>query len=875
MEYHTLPTQTVWKMFGTHRQKGLSAVRAGELLERRGRGELPGRSQRGLFQKFLYYLTDYAAVVLLAAAVGFFVSALTGGGGGVLEAAILLAAVSFNAALGVWVDEREEKAGGAAENLPAPSAKVVRDGAVRTVCARAVVPGDLLVLEAGDRIPADGRLVEGEGLLCGESALTGESATVEKDPAARIPANAPLGKRVNMVYAGCSVTGGRGLALVTATGAGTEWGAKTLSNGSASQEQTPFQTHTARLGRLLGIAAAAVCATAFLIGLLRGMEGTRLFRSVLPLAVAAVPQGLPAAVTAALVLGVRRMGEKGAALRRLSSVEILGGVSVICTGITGSLTEDWMKVVKVWPCGGEMEDAGGGLTEDARQVLRLGALCSGGTAERGEEGELLFRGSPADTAIVEAARRARIEREQLEEEFPKLGEIPASSGRNRMATLHRAGDGALVVVKGAVDALLPRCGAPCREEAEEVHRAMGKRAMRVLAVACRRLAELPQPLEGGELERGLTLVGLIGMENPLREESADAVKLCARAGIRTVIVTGEHADAACTAAKELGILRDGGRIVSGRELEDMSREKLETEAERVSVYARMSSRDKIRVARAWRSRGSLVCLTENGGNTPPSLEAADIVCAGNACARDAPDTADLVLADGSFSSAAEAARLSRGIMENIHRIFRYLLGSSLGEILCILAALLCFGELPLTAVHLLLVNVLINAPPALSLGVEPVGAGAARRLPALQSRGGLSRRVWMPILLQGAMAGTLTFTAYWIGRAAQVSWHIPPGVEAGRTMAFLVLALSQVVHAWNCRTEKSLFDIGFATNKTMLQGGLLSVLTLLACLSPPLKAVFRLGNLSVYHWLIAVGLSLAPIAIVEAGKAVARLWALL
>lgn len=876
MTEYTTPLPELLEQNGSHARDGLSVSRARENLERYGPNRLLGKKHLNYFQKFLLQLKDYMVLILLAAAVVSFVVALLEGTGDYIDSIIILFIVVLNAILGVSQESKAEKALDALQDMSAPTAKVVRDGVTATIPSAEVAPGDVVLLEAGDFIPADGRILESASLQCEESALTGESVPVNKDAAAAVAKNAPLGDRLNMVYSGCSVSYGRGRALITSTGMGTEMGKIATLLDDEKADQTPLQRRLGQLGKYLGIMAIVICAVILVMGVLRGMDLMLMFMTAVSLAVAAIPEGLTAVVTVVLAVGVQKMVKKNAIIRRLPAVETLGSASVICSDKTGTLTQNRMTVMKVWPAGGQTEEMSSALSEQAALVIRLGALCNDGQVEQGEKGALVHRGDPTETAIVAAALQLGMEKSNLEEEFPRVGEVPFDSDRKLMTTVNMVEDRPMAVVKGGFDVLLPRCVRADIGLAEEVNLAMGGNALRVLAVAFRRLDTVPDQCTGDELERDLTFVGLIGMIDPPREESADAVAVCARAGIKTVMITGDHVVTASAIAGQLGILGEGDEAVSGQELAQMSQEELEANVDRYAVYARVSPEDKIRIVKAWQARGQVVSMTGDGVNDAPALKAADIGCAMGITGTDvAKGAADMVLTDDNFSTIVEAVRQGRGIFDNIKKAIQFLLGSNLGEVFCVFFALMLFGETPLLAIHLLLVNVVTDALPALALGVEPIERDVMMRRPVPKDQGIFANKLGLIIVLQGVMVGALTLLAYYVGRNVGISSVILPSAGVGMTMSFLVLALSQIVNSFNCRSFKSLLEIGFFTNKTLVKAAAGSIaVMLLVCLAPPLEAAFKLVDMSLYHWLLVAGLSLAPLVIMEVAKAIVRLFTL-
>ncbi|NLG25713.1 MAG: HAD-IC family P-type ATPase, partial [Clostridiales bacterium] len=588
---------------------GLTSQRAAELRRQHGENRLTSRPPRSLAARFFDQFRDVMIWILLAAAaISFAVAIAERNAGELVEPALILAIVIANAAMGVAQESRAEKALEALKQLSAPHARVVRDGAEQSIDAAELVPGDLILLEAGDYAPADGRLIESASLRADESALTGESVPAEKDARAAVPDDAPLGDRRNMVHSGCPIAYGRGRAIVTATGMATEMGRIAGLLEQSGEEATPLQKKLAQLGKYLGLAAVAACAVIFAVGLLNGIPILEIFMVSVSLAVSAIPEGLPAIVTVVLALGVQRMVRRNAIIRRLTAVETLGGASVICSDKTGTLTQNRMTLVRAYVDGVGPEDISDHNGEGVRRLLTLAALCSDASiALDGDQVRLL--GDPTETSIVMAARQNGIDKADLAARHPRLAELPFDSGRKRMTTVHRL-DGKLVaVVKGAFDVLAARCTSGDLDAARQANDQMGGHALRVLAVAVRHLDAVPTDPQPDDVERDLTLVGLVGMIDPPRPEAGRAVEVCRRAGIKPVMITGDHVATARAIAGQLDILREGDAAITGAQLAGMSDEQLDRDVRGISVYARVSPEDKIRIVRAWQRAGEVVAMT--------------------------------------------------------------------------------------------------------------------------------------------------------------------------------------------------------------------------------------------------------------------------
>ena len=859
--------------FGTNPETGLSQKEYEAALEKFGENRLQDKKHKNFFQKFLDQMKDFMVIILLIAAAISFVIALVKGEKDYLDSIIILAIVILNGILGVQQESKAEKSLDALQSMAAPIAKVMRGGVVQEIPSAQVVPGDIILLEAGDFIPADARLLESASLKCEESALTGESVPVDKDSKAIIEKDAPLGDRINMVYSGCAVTYGRATALVTETGMNTEMGKIAGLLNEAEPDLTPLQQRLNQLGKYLGIMVLGICAVIFAMGIIQSDSHLLLserileaFMTSVSLAVAAIPEGLTAVVTVVLALGVQEMVKHNAIIRRLPAVETLGSASVICSDKTGTLTQNRMTVQKVWAVGGKSTEIGNELDEDTKQVLRLGALCNDGKIVVNSDGEEQHIGDPTETAIVAAALHSGMPKEELEKDYVRIAEIPFDSDRKRMTTVHKIDDKIVSITKGGIDAILPLCVGLSESRIDDIEREnlkMAQKALRVLAVSVRELDEVPQVITTEALERELTFAGLIGMIDPPREESKVAVAECRKAGIKTVMITGDHVITASAIAKELGILGEDDKAVTGKELQAMSDEELSNEIEHIRVYARVSPEDKIRIVRAWQDKGEVVAMTGDGVNDAPALKAADIGCAMGITGTDvSKDAADMVLTDDNFSTIVTAIKSGRGIYDNIIKTIQFLLGSNLGEVITVFFAMLLGWGTPLLPIHLLVVNIVTDALPALALGVEPVEEAVMDRTPIPKNQSIFADGLGIIVAFCGVMIGGITLAGYYIGSLAN---H-----ETGMTMAFLVLALSQLVQAWNCRSHKSLFKTNLRSNPSMIKAFFISLGVVLAiCLIKPLEVIFKMVDLTLEQCGYGALLSRSPILFMEIGKAVA------
>ena len=858
--YHQTADE-VLRQLEANGQTGLAPEEAARRLQRDGANRLNAKKKKTNLQRFAEQFKDFMVIILMIAAVISLIVALGGHDKTeFLEPVIILGIVLLNATLGVVQESKAEKALEALQSLAAPTAKALRGGSVQVVPAADLVAGDVILLEAGDFVPADARLLESASLKCEESALTGESVPAEKDAAAQVEENAPLGDRRNMVYSGTSVVYGRGRAVIVATGMNTEMGviAKLLDN--EADEQTPLQQRLAKLGKTLGVVALGVCAVIFVIGFLSGMPLMEIFMTAVSLAVAAIPEGLPAIVASVLAMGVQRMVKKNAIIRRLPAVETLGSASVICSDKTGTLTQNRMTLVKAW-AGGEVEEIAGQESERIQNLLRLATLCCDASIEV-QDGKETLIGDPTEVAIVAAARKNGIEKAALAGECPRLAELPFDSDRKLMTTVNRIDGKLLAIVKGAFDVLSQRVVKFDERAAAEVNAAMGEDALRVLAVAVKPLDEAPENPTSDQLEQGLTFVGLLGMIDPPREEAKQAVATCIKAGIRPVMITGDHVATASAIARQLGILTDGTEAISGTQLAAMSEQELNLNIRRYSVYARVSPEDKIRIVKAWQNSGAVVSMTGDGVNDAPALKAADIGCAMGVTGTEvAKGAADMILTDDNFATIVSAVKEGRGIYDNIKKAVQFLLGSNIGELFTVFFSMLFWRQSPLLAIQLLWINLVTDGLPALALGMEPVEKDVMSRKPKPKNESIFAGGLGVRIVLQGLMFAALTLSGFYIG------YTVGGSIEAAETMAFLVLAVSQLFHAFNVRSTHSLFVVGLTSNWYMLGAFAVSMLLiLLIAFIPPVAAVFGLVRLTQRLYLIALGLAFVPVVIIELEK---------
>ena len=723
-----------------------------------------------------------------------------------------------------------------------------------------IAVGDVIVVKSGERIPLDGTVLEGRSTV-DTAALTGESVPVEKNAAAAIENIASLGDRVNMIYSGCAVSYGRGRAVVVETGMDTEMGKIATMLENEDEGVTPLQLKLAQLGKYLGFLALGICAVIFVVGLLDGMNWLDMFMTAVSLAVAAIPEGLPAIVTIVLAIGVQRMVAKNAIIRRLPAVETLGSASVICSDKTGTLTQNRMTLVKAY-AGDRLHDLDGDIPEGVRALIRLATLCTDGSV-RVVDGEEKHLGDPTETAIVACALHHGMDKDALTAEHPRLGEIPFDSDRKLMTTINLIEGKNVVIVKGAPDILLQRCVSGHMEAAAAANEEMGRDALRVLAIGYKYIDDLPVECRPEELEKDLIFVGLVGMIDPPRPEATAAIRECDSAGIRTVMITGDHVVTASAIARELGILQDDSEAITGAELAAMSDDELFENIRKYRVYARVTPTDKIRIVKAWQRAGEIVSMTGDGVNDAPALKAADIGCAMGITGTDvAKGAADMTLTDDNFATIVDAVKEGRGIYDNIKKAVGFLLGTNIGEILTVFFAMIFWRQTPLLSMQLLWINLVTDSLPAIAIGMEPVESNVMDRKPKPKDESIFANGMGVRIGLQGILFAGLTLFGFWLGQ------RVTGGLIGGQTLAFMILALSQVFHAFNMRSNMSLFKVGVFSNRNMNKAALVSlVLMAIVLFVPPVASVFGLTQLPVWLYLVGLGCSLVSIPILEFTKA--------
>ena len=891
---YALTPEAVVERLGSSAERGLSNGFAEERLAECGPNALEEVGRVSPWRQFASQFTEFIILVLIAAAV---VSGILQEW---MDAVAILVIVVLNAILSFVQEYRAERALEALKKMAAPLARVLRDGEIRNIPAEELVPGDIIALEMGDLVPADARLLEDHLLQVDEASLTGESVPVKKRAGLTLPDDSPLGDRRNMVYWSTVVTYGKGTAVVTETGMETELGKIAHMVQTMGREQTPLQEQLDKVGKLLVYGCFVIVGAVFGLGLWRGVAPVEMFLTSVSLAVAAIPEGLPAVVTIALALGVRRMVQRNALIRKLPSVETLGAATVICTDKTGTLTQSQMTVRKIGLLDRIIHVTGDGYNpegefrvdgqladyneRDLQLALRIGVLCSNTSLRRGDGAGSSWSvvGDPTEGALLVAAAKADLRRGALEEEYSNVGELPFDSNRKRMTTIWRDSGGQLTAfVKGAPDVVIGLCthvqdSARVRAATDEDKRQLlslndqfADEAMRVLAVAYRGLEEEPSEPTVKEVERDLIFAGLMAMKDPPRPEAKEAIATARRAGLEVVMITGDHKSTAVAIAKELELYRDGDIAFTGSELDRIADDQLEELVEQVRVYARVSPEHKLRIVKAWESRGAIVAMTGDGVNDAPALKEADIGIAMGITGTDvSKEASDMILTDDNFASIVAAVEEGRAIFDNIRRFIHFLLSCNIGELLAMFLASLLGMPLPLLPIQILWVNLATDSLPALALGVEPAEPGGMLRAPRPPSEGVITRRVAGIMVMQGSVIGLLTLGAF-----AFEYFVMGGSIERARVIAFSTTIFAQNVHAFNVRSNRySLFQIGLLTNPWLLVAFGVVILSELAVIYVPfLQPIFKTVPLTAQDWVIVVGLGVMPLIVVEFIKLITRL----
>ncbi|MEG0627923.1 MAG: cation-translocating P-type ATPase [Enterococcus sp.] len=865
MQSYKETADTVTKEYEADLDNGLTEKKVEEKLKNNGKNKFEDAPKESVAKKFFHSLTDFTTIILLVAAGISLYTAIATDQGDYFESFLIIAIVVINSVLAIVQEGNAEKALSALQDMNKQSATVLREGKQQEIDAEELVPGDTLLLESGSLITADARIVEASQLRVEESALTGESEPVMKDAEYIGEEDEALGDRLNMLYKGSTVVNGRGKAIVTETGMKTEMGKIAGLLNSDETQKTPLQKRLNHLGKRISLIALAAAAFVFFIGEMQGEPMLDMFITAISLAVAAVPETLTVIVTLTLAFGVQKMAKKNAIIRKLPAVETLGSANVICSDKTGTLTQNKMRVRRVWAHGDSVVDTEEGMTEEAMEVLSTAALCTDVVVEN-DDNELEIKGNPTEAAIVRAVEENYHTKSELEEKYPRIGEIPFDSDRKMMTTVHKRGKKFISITKGAFDVLLPKFHYGDVDQAAIVNDRFGKKALRVIAVGYAIHEEEPKEITSEALEKDLRLMGLIGMIDPPRPESKAAIARAKKAGIKTVMITGDHVLTAGAIAKELGIMKSRKEALSGAQLQKMTDEELDEKVKELSVYARVTPEDKIRIVKSWQRTGAVVAMTGDGVNDAPALKASDVGCAMGITGTDvAKGAADMILTDDNFATIVDAVARGRSVYQGIRKAINFLLSCNISEIFIVVIAMLLGWGAPFTAVQLLFVNVVADGLPGFALGREPAEVGIMDEKPIPRNEGIFARGLWQKIGLNAVVFTIVTLSGFYIGAFVdQVSYFTPPSLEVGQTVAFLVLAYSSILHVFNVRSAKSIFRVDLATNKSLAQMAWLAIgLTTIIALVPQTQELFYLVPISMNHWVIAILLSIVPILVNE------------
>ena len=853
---------------------GLSSEEVKNRRNKHGPNKLEEQKKESLFIKFIKQFQDFMIIILLIAAVVSAGISYFQGENNYIDSIIIISIVVLNAIMGLVQEAKAEKSLEALKNMAAPVAKVKRDGRIVTVKGTEVVPGDIVLLEAGNFVPADCRLIKSSNLKVEESSLTGETVPVEKNADILLDEKTPIGDTLNMAFATTIVVNGHAEAIVTDIGMNTKVGQIAKMIITNESPETPLQKKLGEVGKTLGMGCLAICAVIFLIGILKKIKPIEMFMTSVGLAVAAIPEGLPAIVTIMLSIGVTKMARKNSIVRKLPAVETLGSSSVICSDKTGTLTQNKMTVTKVMDIKGESLDL------QKNFALELGTMCTDAQDDVGEATEL---------AIVNAAKEQGKYKEKLYQKYNRINDIPFDSDRKMMSTIHKIDkfednstisqilkgkeNQFLIVTKGAPDVLLKHCKKYFQngdefvlndmilEKIEKINSLMAEDALRVIAVAYSVIPRLPINIDSPSIEENLTFVGLLGMIDPPREGVEEAVATCKKAGIKTVMITGDHIVTAKAIAKELGILKKNDLAMTGKELDEISQKELERNISKYSVFARVSPEHKVRIVEAFQKSGAVVAMTGDGVNDAPALKKADIGIAMGQNGTDvAKNASDMILTDDNFVTIVEAVKQGRNIFENIKKAVHFLLATNIGEIVTIFMGLLLGVKAPLLAIQLLWINLVTDSLPAIAIGLEPAEKNIMNKKPRDSKKSIFSDGLWGKILVEGTMLGMLTLLAFSIGNSMY-------GVEVGRTMAFVAIGMLELVHSFNIKSDESIFKVGIFENKYLIGAFVLgTILTVIVVMVPMFAGIFKLVPLNGIQWIYTLGISILPIIIMEAQK---------
>ena len=867
IKWHSLSAESTLKQLKSDSEKGLSNAQVLAGKKAFADNVLVQKGKKNVVIKFLEQFKDLMVIILIAAAAVSAIASYISGDNDIVDPIIILAIVIVNAIMGVVQESKAEKAIDALKKLSAPTSTVIRNGKTSKIPSSELIPGDIILLNAGDMVPADARLIHTYSLTVEEAGLTGESTPVEKYPHIVFNQNTIPSEQKNMVFSSSVVLSGSCKAVVVETGMNTQVGKIAQMLNDQSTPQTPLQNRLSKTGKALGIGAILICVILFGLGALQSIPPLENLMIAVSLAVAAIPEGLTAIVTIVLAIGVQRMAKSNAIIRRLPAVETLGSATVICSDKTGTLTQNKMTVTKIATVNGVQDFE----TNFAKTILELGSICNSSSQEENSV-------NPTEKAILTAFLKHGGNKCEIEKKFPKIFEIPFSSQRKMMTTVHSCASGCRVVTKGAPERVLQICnrysdGETTREisniirsRIEEANENLAKSALRVIAVAYKDVTEKPS---SDTLEKDLIFAGLIGIIDPPRPEAAKAVQTCKKAGIKPVMITGDHALTAQAIAAELDICSQNSKALQGKEIDSMSQDELEEKVKTCSVFARVSPEHKVRIVKAFQANGEIVAMTGDGVNDAPALKAADIGCAmGKGGTQVAKNAADMVLTDDNFSTIVRAVEEGRGIFDNIKKAAHFLISSNIGEIIVIFISILLGHPTPLLPIQLLWINLVTDSLPAMALGMEVPEKNIMARKPKDSKSGLFEKTTVFNIVVEGCLIGCLSLLAFILGQFVFDN----SSLSVARTMAFSVLGISQLIHAFNMRSERSLFKVGIFSNKKMVQSFIVCLALQVSVASIPfLTGIFKTTPLNSNQWITVILLALIPLLAVEIEKAVTNL----
>ncbi|CDE91249.1 calcium-translocating P-type ATPase PMCA-type [Clostridium sp. CAG:389] len=863
--WQTLRKEEVLRQLDTDEKQGLTEKEVKERQEKYGKNKLEEKKKESFIVKFIKQFNDFMIIILIIASIISAVVSKMQGENDYVDSIIIIGIVVFNALMGVIQESKAEKSIEALKQMTPQLAKTIRSGKTVEINAEELVKGDIIILDAGNFVPADCRILESHNLKIEESSLTGETQGAEKDADVLCSKNAPLGDMKNMAFMASITVNGHGKAVVTDIGMNTKVGQ--IANMIIEDEapQTPLQKKLGEVGKILGLACLAICVIIFVMGLIKHIEPVEMFMTSVGLAVAAIPEGLPAIVTIMLSIGVTKMAKKNSIIRKLPAVETLGSSSVICSDKTGTLTQNKMKVVDV-------------RSQNRKFIIELATLCT--DCDVNVENDVTkVSGEPTEKAIVEEGINIGSVKNRLENFMPRVNEIPFDSNRKMMTTIHKIGNKYRVITKGAPDVLLQKCTKQIDTISEMTNqynikirslenlkiqsdnRQMAQKALRVIAVAYKDLDVLPSKIDSQSIENNLTFVGLIGMIDPPRKGVKEAVQVCKNSGIKTVMITGDHLETAKAIAKDLGILEQRDLAITGQELDKMTQNQLEKNIKKYSVFARVTPEHKVRIVKAWQRNGAVVAMTGDGVNDSPALKNADIGIAMGKNGTDvAKNAADIILTDDNFVTIVEAVKQGRNIYDNIKKAIHFLIATNIGEIVTIFMGLVLGLKSPLLAIQLLWINLVTDSLPAIALGLEKPEKDIMQRKPVDSKKGIFADGLWNKIIVEGIMIGVLTLVAFSIGNKYY-------GLEVARTMAFLAIGFLELIHSFNVKNERSIFEAGLFENKYLVESLVLGIFVqAIVVVVPAFASVFEVVPLNLTQWIITVAISLLPVPIIELQK---------